>query len=57
MAAIFVVNRFTVNLRPGWNLVSTPLMLTNPDMDAVLSHLVIARHCEICLHREERERR
>jgi hypothetical protein len=41
VAAIFVVNRFTVSLRPGWNLVSTPLMLTNPDMDAVLSHLVI----------------
>jgi hypothetical protein len=41
VAAIFVVNRFTVNLRPGWNLISTPLMLTNPDMDAVLSHLVI----------------
>ena len=41
VAAIFVVNRYTVNLRPGWNLVSTPLMLTDPDMDAVLSHLVI----------------
>ena len=41
VAPIFVVNRFTVNLRPGWNLVSTPLMLNNPDMDAVMSHLVI----------------
>ena len=41
VAAIFVVNRFTVNLRPGWNLVSTPLILKDADMDAVLSHLVI----------------
>jgi len=36
---VFVVNRFTVNLRPGWNLVSTPLMLYDDDMDAVMFHL------------------
>ncbi len=38
-APVFVVNRFTVNLRPGWNLVSTPLMLYDDDMDAVMFHL------------------
>lgn len=37
---VFVVNRFTVSLRPGWNLISTPLMLYDDDMDAVLLHLV-----------------
>jgi len=39
-APVFVVNRFTVSLRPGWNLISTPLMLYDADMDAVLQHLV-----------------
>lgn len=38
---VYVVNRYTVQLRPGWNLVSTPLMLYDDDMDAVLSHLVV----------------
>jgi len=37
---INVVNRYTVNLRPGWNLISTPLMLYDDDMDSVLAHLV-----------------
>jgi hypothetical protein len=36
---VYVVNRFTVYLRPGWNLVSTPLMLYDDDMDAVMFHL------------------
>ena len=37
---VFVVNRFTVPLRVGWNLISTPLMLYETDMDAVLNHVV-----------------
>ena len=36
---VFVVNRFSVFLRPGWNLVSTPLMLYDDDMDAAMFHL------------------
>ena len=39
LSGVYVVNRHTVNLRPGWNLVSTPLMLYNNDMDSVLFHL------------------
>jgi hypothetical protein len=37
---VFVVNRFTVQLRVGWNLISTPLMLYEDDVDAVLNHVV-----------------
>jgi hypothetical protein len=37
---VYVNNRFSIYLRPGWNLISTPLMLNNPDMDAVLLHLI-----------------
>jgi hypothetical protein len=37
---IFVVNRYTVNLQPGWNLISTPLVLYNPDIENVLLHLI-----------------
>jgi hypothetical protein len=40
VSPVFVVNRFTVSLRPGWNLISTPLMLYDDDMDAVLLHLI-----------------
>jgi hypothetical protein len=36
---VFTNNRYYVDLRPGWNLVSTPLMLFNDDMATVLSHL------------------
>ncbi len=36
---VFTNNRYYVDLRPGWNLVSTPLMLYNDDMATVLSHL------------------
>lgn len=38
-ATIHVENRFTINLRPGWNLISTPLLLYNTDISAALSHL------------------
>jgi len=37
---VFVVNRFTVQLRTGWNLISTPLMLYEDDVDLVLNHVV-----------------
>jgi hypothetical protein len=39
-AKVYVNNRFTVNLRPGWNLISTPLMLDDCEMDDVMHHLI-----------------
>jgi len=38
-AVVQVENRKTLNLFPGWNLISSPLMLYNEDAATVLSHL------------------
>jgi len=37
---IFVNNTFTTNLQAGWNLISTPLLPYNTDINSVLFHLI-----------------
>jgi hypothetical protein len=37
---VFVNNRFVAHLEPGWNLVSSPLMLYDISIDTVLMHLI-----------------
>lgn len=36
---VHVVNRFSISLRPGWNLISTPLLLYSDAISDTLSHL------------------
>lgn len=37
---VFIDNEFSINLRPGWNLISTPTALYDDDIEAVLHHLL-----------------
>ncbi len=37
---VYVQNRYTTSLRPGWNLISTPLVLYDEDIEDVLLHLI-----------------
>jgi len=36
---VSIQNRFTIQLHPGWNLISTPLMLYEPCLEDALGHL------------------
>jgi len=38
---VFIDNEFTISLRPGWNLISTPTMLFDKDIEDVLHHLLV----------------
>jgi len=39
-ANVVVENRWSIELEAGWNLISTPVMLYDADVDAVLLHLI-----------------
>ena len=43
---VFIDNEFTINLRPGWNLISTPSMLYNSNIEDVLHHLLVLNKVE-----------
>lgn len=41
-SVVWIDNEFSINLRPGWNLISTPTALYDDDIEAVLHHLLVA---------------
>ena len=41
-SVIWIDNEFSINLRPGWNLISTPTALYDDDIEDVLHHLLVA---------------
>jgi len=46
---VWIDNEFDLHLYPGWNLISTPLMLYDADIEAVLHHLLVANKVEAVL--------
>lgn len=40
-SVVWIDNEFSINLRPGWNLISTPTALYDDDIEDVLHHLLV----------------
>jgi len=40
VSQVFIDNEFSINLRPGWNLISTPTALYDNKIENVLHHLI-----------------
>jgi len=46
---VFIDNEFDIHLYPGWNLISSPLMLYDADVEDVLHHLLTLNKVEAVL--------